>query len=109
MNQPGAWARKVIPAWCDTRIEAARRLGVSPRWLRELIKRHDVKVYYVRRWVRIAPGLVCVRYALAIPPGAVEELAAKRLAADTDRFLQIVRSREGSPGRWRPHRRRWTL
>jgi hypothetical protein len=73
---PGAWARRAIPAWCETRYEAAQRLEISPRWLRELLKRHEVQVYYVRRHVRIAPGVVRIRYAVAIPPSAVEELAS---------------------------------
>jgi hypothetical protein len=49
---------------------------------------------------------VKVRYAAALPPDAANDLLLRHLAEDTKRAAETFTAKAGSPGRWRPHRRK---
>lgn len=108
MNQPGAWAKKVVPGWALTIYDAAEALHMSPRWVRELLRRYGLPRDYVRRHVRLADGRVRVRYALALRQSVVQELALRHLGEATERAIRTFTPRPGTSGRWRPHRRKGT-
>jgi hypothetical protein len=103
---PGEWARKIVPPSCSTLYDVAAQTGFSVRWVRALVKRYDIPRHYVRRHVRLANGQVKVRYAAALPADAANELLVRHLAENTKRAVETFTARAGSPGRWRPHRRK---
>src|SRR5262245_60113065 len=106
MSQPGDWAKKVVPPPWWTIFDAAEFLNMSPRWVRELLRRYGLRRDYVRRHVRLADGRVRVRYAMVLSPRVVSELMLLHMSESTERALRSFTPKPGTRGRWRLHRRR---
>ena len=79
----GAWARKVAPPWAFTVFDCADRLGVSVRWVRSLLTRHQIQSGMVERIVRLKDGSLRKRRVKVITRTGLELLLLRHAGFET--------------------------
>jgi hypothetical protein len=87
-----------------TVYDAAARMRISVRWVRELIRRHQIPVGRIRRMVKMADGSIKARYLTVMVPDALDLLVVAHLSDYVSRFARSARLYLE-----RPRRSRWSL
>ncbi len=84
----GKWADNNTPAWCFNVFDISERMGLSVRWVKHLLAKYQIPKSYLRRPVRLAPGVIRIRRLLVISPTAFEILLAKHAGASIPQTIK---------------------
>ena len=77
----GIWADKNTPGWLFNIFDIAERMHLSVRWTKHLIAKYKIPKSYLRRTVRLGPGVIRIRRLLVLTPSSFELLLAKHAGA----------------------------
>lgn len=90
----GHWADQNTPAWLFNVFDISERMGLSTRWVKHLIARHHIPKSYLRRPVRLAPGVIRVRKLCVLTPSALELLLAKHAGSNIPETINPQEEKE---------------
>ena len=84
----GNWANKNTPGWLFNVFDIAERMHLSVRWTKHLIAKYKIPKSYLRRTVRLAPGVIRIRRLLVLTPSSLELLLAKHAGASISQTIK---------------------